>query len=83
MSSEPKRSEKCERARMTLPEELRSVFDQFVEDYKFAGTIHHGSPFVSYVILAEMVRAGWRLSGEPIGQWKETFRQAEGNAESR
>jgi len=48
------------------------VFDQFVEDYKFAGTIHHGSPFVSYVILAEMVRAGWRLTAEATGVWKES-----------
>ena len=72
MSENVKRSEKCEQARNSLPEELWSVFDSFVEDYKFAGTIHHGSPFVSYIILAEMVKAGWRPSGEPIGQWKKT-----------
>ena len=68
----PKRSEKHELARNLLPEELMPIFDQFVADYKFAGAIHHGSPFVSYVILAEMVKAGWRPSGEPIGQWKES-----------
>jgi hypothetical protein len=70
MSEDVKRSEKHEQTRNSLPEELRSVFDAFVEDYKYAGTIHHGSPFVSYIILAEMVKAGWRPSGEPIGQWK-------------
>ncbi len=70
MTDKPKRSEKHESARSSLPDELHPVFDQFVEDYKFAGTIHHGSPFVSYIILAEMVRAGWRLTGEPMGQWK-------------
>jgi hypothetical protein len=70
MSEEVKRSEKYEQARSSLPEELMEVFDSFVADYKFAGTIHHGSPFVSYIILAEMVMAGWRPSGEPIGQWK-------------
>jgi hypothetical protein len=64
-----KRTEKHEAARTTLPEDLRPVFDQFVEDYKFAGTIHHGSPFVSYIILAEMVKAGWRLTDKPIGVW--------------
>jgi hypothetical protein len=53
-----------------LPEELQSIFDEFVEDYKFAGTLHHGSPFVSYIILAEMVKAGWRCSGKPIGTWE-------------
>ena len=70
MTDTPKRSEKCEQARSTLPEELRPVFDQFVDDYKFAGTVHHGSPFVSYIILSEMVKAGWRPTADPIGNWK-------------
>jgi hypothetical protein len=70
MTEEVKRTEKHELARNSLPSELWPVFDAFVQDYKFAGAIHHGSPFVSYIILAEMVKAGWRLSGEPIGQWK-------------
>ena len=58
-------SDKHEQAKGSLPEELRPVFDDFVTDYKFAATKHHGSPFVSYVVLAEMVRAGWRLTAEP------------------
>lgn len=70
MNKDVKRSEKHEQARDSLPEELRLVFDAFVADYKFAGTIHYGSPFVSYIILAEMVKAGWRHSGEPMGSWK-------------
>lgn len=70
MSEQEKRSEKHEQARNSLPDELKSVFDQFVADYKFAATIHHGKPFVSHVVLAEMVMAGWRLSGESLGQWK-------------
>jgi hypothetical protein len=53
------RSEKHELARSCLPEELRHVFDDFVNDYKFAATKIHGSPFVSYMVLADMVRAGW------------------------
>ena len=61
-----KRSEKHEQARNSLPEDLQSVFDDFVADYKFAGTKHHGSPFVSYIILAEMVRGGWRLAADPL-----------------
>lgn len=75
----PQRTEKHEQARNSLPEELRPVFDQFVEDYKFAATIHHGSPFVSYVSLAELVKAGWRPSGEPTGQWKEKTTGSEAN----
>lgn len=60
------RSEKHELTRNNLPDELKPVFDDFVADYKFAGTKHHGSPFVSYIILAEMVRMGWRLGEEPL-----------------
>ena len=63
---EPKRSEKHEAARNTPPDELKPVFDNFVDDYKFAGTKHHGSPFVSYIVLAELVRAGWRLAADPL-----------------
>lgn len=64
-------SEKYDAARDTLPEELKSIFDQFVEEYKFAGTIHHGAPFVSYMVLSEMIQAGWRPVGKPIGRWAE------------
>jgi hypothetical protein len=60
------RSEKHELARKSLPEELGPVFDDLVTDYKFAATKQHGSPFVSYGVLAEMVRLGWRLGAEPI-----------------
>lgn len=60
------RSEKHEQARNSLPEELRSVFDDFVADYRFVATKVHGSPFVSYMVLAEMIRAGWRLAADPL-----------------
>ena len=63
---EPKRTEKHEAARTTLPDELKPIFDDFVNDYKFAGTKHHGSPYVSYIVLAEMVKMGWRLAAEPL-----------------
>ena len=69
--SEDKRTEKHETARMGLTEELRPVFDRLVEDYRFAATVHHGTPFVSYVVLTEIIRAGWRLTAEPIGDWAE------------
>ena len=72
MANGLRRSEKHELARNSVPAELRPVFDQFVQDYKFAATVHYGSPFISYIILAEMVKAGWRLSGEPIDHEKES-----------
>jgi hypothetical protein len=64
--NETNRSEKHEAARNTLPDELKPVFDDFVGDYKFAATKHHGSPYVSYIVLAEMVRLGWRLGAAPL-----------------
>jgi hypothetical protein len=63
-----KRTEKHESARNSLPDELKSVFDDFVNDYRFVATKHHGSPFVSYVVLAEMVRMGWRLGEDPLSE---------------
>lgn len=72
MSEEVKRSVKHEKARNSLPEELKPVFDELVGYYMCAATIHHRSPFVSHIILAEMVRAGWRQTGEPIGLWKKS-----------
>ena len=54
-------SEKHAQAREGLPEELKPAFDALVADYKFLATIHHKSPFVSYLILADLVRRGWQL----------------------
>ena len=64
--SEEHKSEKELQARDSLPEDLRPIFDDFVTDYKFAATKHHGRPYVSYIVLAEMVRLGWRLGAAPI-----------------
>ena len=56
----PAKSEKQLEARNSLPDELKPVFDEFVSHYKYAATIRHGRPYVSYVVIADMVRAGWR-----------------------
>jgi len=53
-------SEKEQEARRMLPDELKLIFDDFVADYKYAATLRHGKPYVSYTVLADMVRAGWR-----------------------
>ena len=63
---EAQRTPKEEEARNSLPECLRPIFDDFVADYKFHGTKRHGRPYISYIVLADMVRAGWRLAAEPI-----------------
>jgi hypothetical protein len=56
-------------ARDSLPVELVPVFEQMLEEYKFSTTLHHGRGVSSPKVIAEMVRAGWRPSGEPIGGW--------------
>ena len=56
-----KKSDKEKETRETLTEELKAVFDDFVADYKYAATMRHGRPYISYIVLADMVRAGWRL----------------------
>ena len=53
-------SQKEKEARDSLPEELKPIFDDFVADYKYAVTIRHGNPYISYFVLADMVKAGWR-----------------------
>lgn len=60
------RTEKHELARNTLPADLKPVFDDLVADYRFAATKHHRSPFVSYSVLADLVKAGWRLAADPL-----------------
>ena len=65
-----KRSEKHEQARNSLPDDLKPVFDEFIEDYKFSASVRHGSPFVSYIVLADLVRTGWRHTEEPIEEDK-------------
>jgi hypothetical protein len=57
-------SEKYVAARNSLPMEQRSVFDEMVLDYQHAAHKFHRRRFVSHVVLAEMVRIGWRHSAE-------------------
>ena len=57
---EEKYSAKREEARNSLPDELRPAFDDLVADYKYAATLRHGKPYISYTVLADLVKAGWR-----------------------
>ena len=53
-----------------LPNDLKSVFDKFVSDYIYATTLRYGRPYVSYIVLADMIRAGWRPIAEAIKEMK-------------
>ena len=65
MTSPAKRSAKHEEARQSLPEGLHPVFDDLVNDYQFVATRRHGSPWVSYMVLADLIREGWRRQDSP------------------
>jgi|GEM_PF-854944 len=64
------KSKKYADARASLPVELISVFDELVADYRYSATLRHGAPFVSYIVLADLVKSGWRpsRSEEPQGR---------------
>ena len=65
VNDEKPRTEKHETTRSSLPQELVPTFDALVAEYKFYATVHHRKPFVSYVVLADLVRSGWRkLDGD-------------------
>lgn len=46
--------------RESLPVDLRPAFDALVESYRFHAFVIYEKPFVSYRVLAALVRDGWR-----------------------
>jgi hypothetical protein len=44
----------------SLPEELKPIYKDFVEEYKFHALTHYGRAWVAYDIIADLVRSGWR-----------------------
>ena len=55
-----KKSEKLTEARESLPEDLRPVFDQMVEEYSFHALVLYGQSWVAYKVIAALVKDGWR-----------------------
>lgn len=47
-----------------LPAHLREEFDALVESYRFHAFVIYEKPFVSYKVLAALVRDGWRAGSE-------------------
>jgi len=60
------KSSKRDEARISLSDELKPIFDELVEDYKFATTTRFGQGYVAYIVLADLIRVGWRHSAQPL-----------------
>lgn len=60
--------EKPRAAEASLPVELRPVFRELVEQYRFRAFLTKGLPFVSYELLAALVLDGWRPGSSPAGR---------------
>ena len=60
------KSEKHQEARDGLSDDLKPVFDELVEEYRYRTARRYGQPYVSYIVLADLVRVGWRRSAEAI-----------------
>lgn len=58
--AEPRK--KRDETRDALPAELRPIFDQLVDEYKYHSLLLYGREFVSYGILGELVKDGWRCT---------------------
>ena len=58
-------SEKYIEAKNSLSDDLKPIYEEFVADYRYAATLRHGKPYVSYIVLADMIKAGWRPTAEP------------------
>ena len=62
----PLDSPKCREAENELPDKLKSVFHQLVQQYEYLTTMHYGRGYVAYKVLADLVLEGWRPTAEPI-----------------
>jgi len=47
-----------------LPEDLRAVYRQLVEEYEYLTSVHYGRGYVAYKVLADLILAGWRPSAQ-------------------
>ena len=44
----------------SLPEELRPIYKELVEEYKFHALARYGRAWVAYDVIADIIKAGWR-----------------------
>ena len=55
-------------AKKSLPEDLQSIFEELVDQYCFYSLKSYGRAFVSYDILANIVKEGWRPKKAPANK---------------
>jgi hypothetical protein len=60
----PARGPKYLQALDSLPEELRPIYKEMVEEYKFYALKRYGKAWVAYDVIADLVRSGWRCIKE-------------------
>jgi len=60
----PATSENYKEAEAILPDDLKLVFELFVEEYEYLTMTHFGRGYVAHRVLADLVLAGWRPSAE-------------------
>ena len=48
-------------AKETLPAKLHAEFDKMVTDYAFYAFKNSGRKWVAYNVIADLIRAGWRI----------------------
>lgn len=53
------KSEKYQDALSSVPQKLRPIFRQLVDEYAYHTQLIYGKRYVSYIVLAELVKAGW------------------------
>lgn len=57
---------KMEKELESLPKELQPIFKRLVLEYQYHCVERYGRPFVSYAVLADLVKDGWRPMHDPF-----------------
>ncbi|MFC1882219.1 hypothetical protein ACFL2S_12070 [Thermodesulfobacteriota bacterium] len=55
-----KMNPKMEKEIESLPDELKPIFKRIVDEYQYHCVLRYGRAFVSYAVLADLVRDGWK-----------------------
>lgn len=59
-------SVKMEEELNALPEDLKPVYKRIVLESQYHCVVRHGHPLVSYAVLSDLIKGGWRPTREPF-----------------